>query len=181
MCYRFCFYTPTLHHQANTNSKFIQKTKKGALPHTGSISTHYLLNESYLYPSNQNRILSSLDQALAIFIGHFTKWSSCNKYLTIFSRVKKAPSVFQFGLVESARTQLLQLCPIKGRCVPLPESLYPLFLALAVSIHTFWKYEHTMGEVQLLREPIFWHWIGKFHKHFWDHEQKCAPTPICPK
>ena len=90
-------FSETWHYQANTNSKFIQKTKKGALPHTGSISTHYLLNESYVYPSNQNRILSSLDLALAKFIGHFTKWSSCNKYFTIFSRVKKHLQCFNLA------------------------------------------------------------------------------------
>ena len=150
----------------------------------GSISTHYLLDESYPYPSNQNRILPSLDLALAIFIGHFLKINyQVITNILLFSVSKKAPSVFQFGLAESASTQVLQLCPIKGHCVPLPKSLYPLFLALAVSIHTIRTYEHTTGEVPLLRELIFWHWIGKFHKHFWDHEQKCActHTPIFPK
>ena len=43
------------------SSKFYLEKKNGALQYTESISMHYLLDESYLYPSNQERTFASLD------------------------------------------------------------------------------------------------------------------------
>jgi hypothetical protein len=60
--------------------------------------------------------------------------------------------VIQFGLAETASIQFPHLYPIKGHCVPLAESLYPLLLAQAVVTHALRKYEYMMDELPLLND-----------------------------